>query len=406
MKPREFRIGRLTGAAALAVLASALVVQGAHAQQGSPTPAPAPRQTPAIITLPGASSFDLRPSGSQPARPTAQPTPTPTARPTPAPSAAAPPIARATPTPRPAATGAARAEPPAPRPIATPTPLASPAAQPADEPDLVVTGLKGIAYPTPTPAPVPVAPESSGIPWLWIVIGAAMASVLVLLGWLLGRGRRAQPVEKPVAVAPERAAPPPPPPPAAAPPPPPPPPPPPSAPRPAPRPPMPMDPIMVELRPIALDLSANGVILDFELGIVNATNAPVDGIRLCYGMMSANEAQDPMIAGFHGSQLPPAVEPFKLGPREGVRVPGRIGLEADRINVIDIGGRAMFVPLLMVDLRWSAGLSLKHRGTDFMVGMGRQGEKLGPIWLDRGAQRHERLNANRYVAKPVTVAAE
>jgi virulence-associated protein VagC len=167
-----------------------------------------------------------------------------------------------------------------------------------------------------------------------------------------------------------------------------------------------MDAIMVELRPIALDVAANGVILDFELGIVNATNAPVDGIRLGYGMMSASETQDQLIAGFHGARLPPVVEPFKLGPREGIRIPGRIGLEADRVNVIDVGGRAMFVPLVMVDLRWSAGLSLKHQGSDFMVGMGRQGDKLGPIWLDRGAQRHERLNANRYVAKPVTVAAE
>jgi hypothetical protein len=227
-----------------------------------------------------------------------------------------------------------------------------------------------------------------------------MASVLVLLGWLLGRRRRAEPPARPVAVAPPRPAAPPSPPPAAAPPPPP-------APRPAPpRPALPLDPVIVELRPIALEIAENGVIFDFELAVMNATNAPVEGLRLAYGMMSAHEDQDRMIAGFHATRLPPVAEPFTLAPREGMRIPGRVGLEGPRINVIEVGGRPMLVPLLMVDLRWQAGLSLKHQGTDFMIGIGRQGEKLGPVWLDRGAQRHERVNANRYVAKRVAVAAE
>ena len=162
---------------------------------------------------------------------------------------------------------------------------------------------------------------------------------------------------------------------------------------------------MVELRPIALDVSQKGVVLDFEVAPVNATNAPMDDVRLGFGLLSANENQDAMIAGFHAARLPPAIEPFKLGPRAGGRIPGRVALDVAQVNVIDVGGRPMFVPLLMVDLRWAAGLSLRHQGSDFMIGVGRQGEKLGPVWLER-EHRHERLNANRYLPKPVTVAAE
>jgi len=376
----------MTGAAALAAF-----VPVAHAQQGTPTPAPAPRSTPNIITLPGADQFSLPASGAQPRRPVVQPTTQPTVRPTPAPSAVTPAV-RATPTPRPAATGASRppaAVPPTPTPAANPAAQATPPAEPVVEPTPAPS-----AVPIATPASAPVAAPSS-IPWIWILAGAALASVLVALGWLLGRGRRAP---EPVAVAQPRPASAPPLP-AAVPPPPP-------APRPAPRPALPAEPVMVELRPMAIALSDEGAVLDFELTVANATPAQIEGLRVAYGLMSASQIQDELIAAFHMTQLPPVADPFNLAPRSGVRIPGQLGLAPDKINIVDVGGRPMFVPLLMIDLRWRSGLSLKHQSSDFMVGMGGPGEKLGPIWLDKGAQRHERLNATRYFPKPVPVAAE
>lgn len=394
VKLRNFRIGRLmTGAAALVAL-----VPVAHAQQGTPTPAPAPRGTPSIITLPGADRFNLPASGVQPAtRPTVQPTPTPTPAPRPAQTPAArptpTPAARATPTPRPAATPASRAAAPVAQPSVTPTAAATPLPQPVALPTAAPTPV--VPVPIATPLPTPAA-EGQGVPWLWILIGAAMASVLVALGWLLGRRRRAEPVEQEVEVAPPRPAPATPP---LAPPPPP-------APRPAPRPAPPAEPVIVELRPIAIELADTGAVLDFEIVVANATPAQIDGLRVAYGLMSASQIQDELIASFHMTQLPPVADPFNLAPRDGMRIPGKVGLAPDKINVVEVGGRPMFVPLLMVDLRWRAGLSVKHLSCDFMVGIGGQGDKLGPIWLDRGAQRHERLNANRYFPKPVAAAAE
>ncbi|WP_264939788.1 hypothetical protein [Sphingomonas caeni] len=392
----------MTGAAALALLAPLLLASPAHAQQGTPTPAPtpAPRRSPAIITLPGANGFSLQPSGAQPPRPTPQPTPTPAARPTPppAPRPSPTPAARSTPAPRPTP-AAVR---PAAQPTPTPAPVAGPTVRPTPSDELIVTSTRPVAIPsatpvsTPTPAPLPAAEQ--GIPWLWILVGAAMAAVLVLLGWLLGRGRRPAPVEEPVAVAPPRPAAPPPAP-AAAPPPPP-------APKPAPRPAPPAEPIVVELRPIALDLADTGAVLEFELSIANAMPSNAEGLRIAYALMSANEMQDGLIANFHATQMPPVIDPFTLGPQAGGRMTGKLPLTPDKINVVEVGGRPMFVPILMVDIRWRSGLTVKHHSADFMVGIGGQGEKLGPIWLDRGAQRLDRLNANRYFPKPVSAAAE
>lgn len=385
MKSHSIRIGRLlSGAVALAAL-----VPAAHAQQGTPRPAPTPVRG---TFLPGAENFTLPGSRTQPARPT------------PAPTAAATPQPRATPTPRPTATSAAARPTPTPTPArqtATPTPIPTPAASPTPlapatptpvaQPQPMVTATP-IAIPTPAPAPA----QQGGIPWFWILVGAAMASVLVVLGWLLGRSRRPAPMPEPVAAPP----PPPPaviPPRAAAPVPPP-------APRPVPRP-APPEPVTLELRPVALELAETGVMLEFELTIGNATPGMMDGMKIAFGLLSANEQQDQILAGFHASQLQPVVAPFDLPAGSGGKIPGKIDMLPDRINVVTVGGRPMFVPILLIDLRWRDGLNLRHQASDFMVGIGGQGDKLGPIWLDKGAQRHTRLNASRYFPKPVNVAA-
>lgn len=390
VKLHSIRIGRLmTGAAALAAF-----VPAAHAQEGTPSPAPRATPTPSTrgVFLPGAENFSLPGSPTQPARPT------------PAPTAAAPTPVRATPTPRPTPTPAAARPTPAPTSARQPAAVATPTPTPAARPTPLALPTPTVAQPQPTVAetPVPVATpapapaQQGGVPWLWILTGAAMASLLVVLGWLLGRRRRPVPRPEPVAAPPPPAVIPPRAPMA----------PPPPAPRPAQRPAMPPEPVAVELRPIAIDLTDSGAVFEFELVVGNATVGGMDGMRVAYGLMSASEQQDELSAAFHASQLPPVADPFDLASRSGVRIPGKVGLSPERIYIVTVGGRPMFVPILLIDLRWRSGLNLRHQSSDFMIGIGGQGEKLGPIWLDKGAQRHTRLNASRYYPKPVTAAAE
>lgn len=353
-----------------------------------PSVRPQPQQLPGVIP----ERFSIAPAPSPTPAPVPTPTPTPAARtatPQPQPQRAAP-VARATPAPREAAPVAA-----SPTPSATPAPTAmpSPVAQPIPAPQPVQT-----AVPVPEPA-------SASSPWLWAAAGAGGTALLGLGGWLLlGRRRReedeAEAYEaEPMAVA----APPLQPPPGlgrATP-----------APVPAPAQPAIPAPALVGTEPFELGINPhrivfgeNEVLVEFELLIANGTGAAADSIRVAYAAMSAHARQDEVIAGFHGGPPgEPGGPPFDLPAGGGGRMPVRLAIPRSGVNVVDVGGRPMFVPIVLIDLRWRGGLSIRRFGADFILGTAGQGDKLGPIWLDRPAPTGQ-LAANRYLAKQMAAA--
>jgi hypothetical protein len=376
-----------------------LIAPMALARQDSPssapkaapaaTPTPSPSRTPSVFTLPGVVPERYSLPGGTPVPVSPPPTTvSPAPIPTPTPSAAAP--SRRTAIPRverrPAALGRA-VEAPAPVPTSAATPTLAPAA-PVAEPTPVVVQA---------PAPVPAQPGVPG--WLWMLIGAAATAVLGGAAWLLLRGR-ADPVEEEVFVeAPSAPAPAPAPVlPRASPPPPP-------RPIPAPPPPRPVShPFEIGVRPLRIELGERDVALDFELLIGNLQSEPAEAVRLSLAMMSASPDQDRILAGFHrGPPGEVAGEPLDLAPGSGVRMPARLLLARDRIHVVEVRGRPMFVAMVLVDLRWRTGLSIRRYGADFMIGTAGQGDRIGPIWLDRG-QPAGPLGATRYVPREAVAA--
>jgi hypothetical protein len=167
--------------------------------------------------------------------------------------------------------------------------------------------------------------------------------------------------------------------------------------------PTPSEPFEVQLRPLRLELGDRDIALDFELLVGNAQASAAENIRASLALITASPDQDRHIAGFHASaMIDQAGPPFDLAAGASGRMPFRLALPRELLHVVEVTGRPMFVPLLMVDLRWRAGLSIRRFGADFMIGTPGQGEKLGPIWLDRPAPTQ--LTATRYLARHVAPA--
>lgn len=380
--------GHLLAATALVTLAPA-----AAAQQSTPTARPTPRPTsPPIVTLPGVERFTLPPSGQQP-RPVVTPTPravvtpppvpAPTATPRPRATVAATPTPRTTPTPTPAAAA----------PTPTPTPIATAAAVPLATPTPEATLP---AAPTATPTPVSAPPAAAPV-WPWIALGSGGTLAVVLAGWaLLARRRRREAWDEEAELVEPVAAPPPPP----------------AMPRPAaqaapPPPPAPAEPVVFDFKPRTLAISDREIALDFEAMIGNPTDVAMDGVRLAMAMVSASPQQDELSGAFHAAGgLEPLLPQFDLPAREGRTFTARLMMARENVHVVTVGGKTMFVPLVLIDVRWRGGLSLKRHGADFMVGTAPQpGGKLGPIWFDRW--QHSGLAATRYFPRPLAqVAAE
>lgn len=393
MNRGKYRIGGQFGlaAAALAVSIAAPVV---HAQQTAPVPTPAPTPTPSrppnVMYLP-----NVTPERFTLGTPTPAPAPTPALVPPPAPVATATPRATAPArvTPRPSATRAPVAE-------STPSAAVAPAGTPVAVPTPIAT-----AAPAPAAsAPVASATQPAGTPgWLWMLIGAG-ATALVFGGiWALQRRRRAgepevyetpaaalappvpppampaRPVGPPPGLAPKAA----PPPPAAAP----------SG-----------EPFEIILRPARIEVTERDIVLECELLIGNTHASAAENIRVTMAMMTANPDQDRNIASFHANPMvDPAGTPFDLAAGAGGRMPVRLALPRELIHVVEVAGRPMFVPMVMIELKWRAGISIRRFGVDFMVGTAGQGGKVGLIWLDRNQQARE-LAATRYLPRQAVAA--
>ncbi|MBC9032435.1 hypothetical protein IAG41_08535 [Sphingomonas sp. JC676] len=362
----------------------------AFAQQDAPAPAPtpSPSRTPGVFTLPGVVPERYSLPGGTPvpvSPPATTVSPSPIAIPTPSAVAPSRRIERPRVERRPTVPERAIEIPaPVPTPTAAPTPASAPP----------------IATPTPAAAPAPLPPAAQpAMPgWLWMLIGAAATAMLGGAAWLLLR-RRAEPIEEEEVVFAETL---PVPPPHASPPPLTPPPPP----RPAPAPPSRLQshPFEIGIRPVRIELGERDVTLDFELLIGSLQSDPAEAIRLSLAMMSASPDQDNILAGFHrGPPGEVAGEPFDLAPGSGVRMPVRLLLARDRIHVVEVRGRPMFVAMALVDLRWRSGLSIRRYGADFMLGAAGQGDRIGPIWLDRGSPTGP-LGATRYVPREAVAA--
>jgi hypothetical protein len=354
----------------LAGLSLAALASPVRAQDVAPTPTPTPGVIPGVVP----ERFTLGPPVA--VTPVPLPSPTPTAAPPPraAPTSASERVVPR-PTPTPAASPVVAASPASAPVPAMPTPVATAAPAPR---------ATASATPATVPAPAP-QPAREGLPiWLWALAGLGLAA-LAFAAYRLLRVKpteEAQPIAEPVAAAP----------------------PPPPRPRPAPVTAAPVaDPFELALQPQRITLAEREVVLELELMIGNRQPHGAEGIRVQAVPISANPDQDRQLAAFHaGPFIDSGAPPFDLPVGGGGRMPVRIALPRDRLHVVQVGNRPMFVPMVLVDVRWRAGLGLKRFGADFMLGTQGQGGKLGPIWLDR--QPSGQLAATRYVAR-ITAAA-
>ncbi|MEP9359905.1 hypothetical protein [Sphingomonas sp. KR3-1] len=377
--------GRLKTRWLCGLAAATLAAPLAHAQDA---PAPSPSAAPVIVPpprlqqqLPGVipERFSIAPA----------PSPTPAPAPSPTPSASARPQRQL-----PAARSAPPRAAPAPA-AATPTPAATPV--PAAAPSPVAS-----AVPAPLPQPVATSaaaePAPATPPWIWAAAGAGGTALLGFGAWLLFSLRRRDEDEEAVfEPEPIVAAPPPPvtPPRGLTP----------AAPV---SPPAPVAsgsaPFELQLNPHRIAFAEREVLLEFELLVGNASGALAENIRIAFAAMSAHARQDEVIAGFHGGPPgTPGGEPFDLPAGGGARMPVRLAIPREGVNVVQVSGRPMFVPIVLIDLRWRGGLSIRRFGLDFILGTAGQGDKLGPIWLDRPAPSGP-LAAHRYFAREAAAA--
>ncbi|PTS78066.1 hypothetical protein DBR17_12875 [Sphingomonas sp. HMWF008] len=146
-----------------------------------------------------------------------------------------------------------------------------------------------------------------------------------------------------------------------------------------------------------LSAAVEYTILIENVGAVTATN-----IRLDVRLLSAGPAQDAQIAALF--QMPitqPATAPFDLPPGTTVDLGGMALHPKDALEVMTIGDRTLFVPVLTVNVTydWDAAGTPGRGQTarSYVIGIDRGGDsKLQPFRLDAVARMYDTVGALAY----------
>ncbi|WP_245640855.1 hypothetical protein [Sphingomonas taxi] len=367
--------------------AVALLVAGAAAAPGVAQTS----NTTAPQTIPGLDNFSLTPSQQTPI-----PQPTPAPQPSPAPVVTPTPRATATlaarPTPRPTATPTPRATPtPTPTPAPTATPVTA-APTPAAEPSPIATSAPTpVPVVTPSAAAVDAATPSSESATGWWLGGAALLAIVAAAGWWLLRRRASErPAEVAVAEPTPRPRPPAPVPAPA-----------PAAPQPAmlaPEPPVDRARLTLALHPRRAGLNLLSATVEAELEVRNIGTVPATAVRVGVALTGAGPGQEGDVAAVFAAPVGrTAVPPFVLAPGEMRRVRIVAALPRTEIRPLEAGGRAMFVPVVAVNLLYDAGGSEGQSAAAFAVGVERvDSAKLVPFWFDQPARMYDALGVRPY----------
>jgi hypothetical protein len=166
----------------------------------------------------------------------------------------------------------------------------------------------------------------------------------------------------------------------------------------APEPPVDRARLTLVLHPRRAGLNLLSATVEAELEVRNLGTVPATAIRVGVALTGAGPGQEGDVAAVFATPVGrTAVPPFALAPGEMRRVRIVAALPRTEIRPLEAGGRAMFVPVVAVNLLYDAGGSEGQSAAAFAVGVERvDSAKLVPFWFDQPARMYDALGVRPY----------
>ena len=148
--------------------------------------------------------------------------------------------------------------------------------------------------------------------------------------------------------------------------------------------------------------------VEYTILIRNTGDATATGVHLDVRLLSAGPRQDALIAALFAMPIAQSnTTPFDLPPGTTVDLGGMALHPKDTLEVMDVGGRTLFVPVLAVNITYAwAGDGTGGSGQtarSYVIGIDRGGDyKLQPFRVDTGARMYDTVGALAYTAVVVS----
>ncbi|GAA0313554.1 hypothetical protein GCM10009087_24820 [Sphingomonas oligophenolica] len=144
----------------------------------------------------------------------------------------------------------------------------------------------------------------------------------------------------------------------------------------------------VEFKPKRAGTNLLSAAVEYEISVANSGETTARAVKADVRILSAGAEQDAILrALFAGPIEKPATAPFDLPPGETATLGGMAMMPKETLSVMTVEGRALFVPVLAINLlyEWEGGSG--QTATSYVIGIDRgEGAKLAPFRLD-GASR-------------------
>ena len=126
------------------------------------------------------------------------------------------------------------------------------------------------------------------------------------------------------------------------------------------------------------------VTIDFEVEMINSGNAPARGVLVEARLVNAGPTQDSEIGQFFSNPVGQGERIDTIAPLKNVRIKSRIVTPRENVQVYDVGGRKVFVPLIAFNILYGWSRGTGQTSASYLVGRDTKSDKMAPFRLDLG----------------------
>ena len=138
--------------------------------------------------------------------------------------------------------------------------------------------------------------------------------------------------------------------------------------------------------------------VEYQILITNAGDAPARQVTTDVRILTAGSEQDAILKALFAAAIEkPVTAPFDVAPGETATLDGMAMVPREMLNVMNIEGRALFIPMLAINLRyeWEGGTG--QTASSFVIGIERgEGAKMAPFRVDGPPRMHGNVSELAY----------
>ena len=142
--------------------------------------------------------------------------------------------------------------------------------------------------------------------------------------------------------------------------------------------------IEIGFRPGRCIIEDDKVTFEFQLGLQNSGSVPARAVLAEASLMNAGPYQDDEISAFYGSPVGEGERIAVIPPLKTVWVNTKVVAPRANVQLIEISGRQVFVPLIAFNALYNWGAGEGQTSASYLLGRDTKGEKLAPFRLDLG----------------------